>query len=157
MERRRGDTLLAETQVFIVDASVAVKWYVNEELREKALELRKDFVSGKVDLGAPSLILYEVGNAIRHHPGATEAECTNAVIQLKNLGIAIHDLNEATTSTASRLAFKEKVTFYDAAYLSLAETLNAKLVTADNELYEQLSNESRSLSLLLREYGSQQT
>jgi len=143
---------LAEAQVFIIDASVAVKWYVREELRDKALRLREDFLSEIVDLEAPSLILYEVGNAIRHHPGATEQECASAVRELRNLGIAIRDLDDAAVGAAAKLAFEEKLTFYDAAYLSLAETMEATLITADKELYDRLSNERRALSQLLEQY-----
>ncbi len=141
---------MAEPQVFVVDASVAIKWYVNEELRDRALKLRDEFISDIVDLAAPSLILYEVGNALRHHPGATEDECASAVKQLRNLGIAIHELDNSMVEASAKLAFDEKLTFYDAAYLSLAKTINAKLVTADEELYNQLSNESKSLCQLLR-------
>lgn len=143
---------MAAAQVFVIDASVAVKWYVNEELRDKALRLREDFLSEVIDLEAPSLILYEVGNAIRHHPGATERECASAVRELRNLGIAIRDLDDATAGAAAKLAFEENLTFYDAAYLSLAKTIEATLVTADKELYNQLSKESKALSQLLEEY-----
>jgi predicted nucleic acid-binding protein len=152
MEWCQGDTALAEAQVFVIDASVAVKWYVSEELRDKALRLREDFLSEIVDLEAPSLILYEVGNAIRHHPGATEHECASAVRELRNLGITIHDLDDAAVGAAANLAFEEKLTFYDAAYLSLAKTIEATLITADKELYNQLSNERKALSQLLEQY-----
>jgi len=143
---------LAEAQVFIIDASVAVKWYVSEELRDKALRLREDFLSEIVDLEAPSLILYEVGNAIRYHPGATAHECVSAVRELRNLGIAIRDLDDAAVGAAAKLAFEEKLTFYDAAYLSLAKTMEATLITADKELYDRLSNERKALSQLLEQY-----
>lgn len=143
---------MAEAQVFVIDASVAVKWYVNEELRDKALRIREDFLSEVIDLEAPSLILYEVGNAIRHHPGATEHECAIAVKELRNLGIAIRELDDAALSAAAKIAFDEKLTFYDAAYLSLAKTIEATLVTADKELHNQLSKENRTFTQLLEEY-----
>ena len=152
MEWCQGDTAVAEAQVFIIDASVAVKWYVSEELRDKALRLREDFLSEIVDLEAPGLILYEVGNAIRHHPGATMRECASAVRELRNLGIAIRDLDDVAVGVAAKLAFEEKLTFYDAAYLSLAKTTEATLITADKELYNQLSNERKALSQLLEQY-----
>lgn len=143
---------MAQAQVFVIDASVAVKWYVDEEMRDKALRLRDDFISETVDLEAPNLIVYEVGNAIRQHPGATERECAGAVRELRNLGIGIRDLDDAMVGAAAKLAFEEKLTFYDAAYLSLAKTIEAKFVTADKELYNQLSNESKAFSQLLEEY-----
>ena len=143
---------MAQEQVFVVDASVAVKWYVYEELRDKALRLREDFLSESIDLEAPSLILYEVGNAIRHHPGATDSECASAVTQLRGLGIAIRELDDSAIRIAAKIAFEEKLTFYDAAYLSLAKSIEAKLITADTELYNQLSKKNRTFSLLLDQY-----
>lgn len=143
---------MAEAQVFVIDASVAVKWYVKEELRDKALRLREDFLSEIIDLEAPGLILYEVGNAIRYHPGATDQECARAVKELRNLGIAIRELDDATLGAAAKLAFREKLTFYDAAYLSLARAIEATYLTADKELYDQLSEESKKFAQLLEEY-----
>ena len=110
---------MAQEQVFVVDASVAVKWYVYEELRDKALRLREDFLSERIDLEAPSLILYEVGNAIRYHPGATASECASAVRHLRELGIAIRELDNSAIRIAAKIALEEKLTFYDAAYRSL--------------------------------------
>jgi predicted nucleic acid-binding protein len=71
---------------------------------------------------------------------------------LRNLGIAIRDLDYAAVGAAAKLAFKEKLTFYDAAYLSLAEIQEAILITADKELYDRLSNERKALSQLLEQY-----
>ncbi|MEM2107397.1 MAG: type II toxin-antitoxin system VapC family toxin [Candidatus Bathyarchaeia archaeon] len=143
---------MAQVQVFVVDASVAVKWYVEEDLRDKALRLRDDLLSGAVDLEAPSLILYEVGNAIRHHPGATEGECANTVTQLRNIGIIIRELDDSCMKIAAKIAFEEKLTFYDAVYLSLAKSRKAKFLTADTELYDQLSKKNRAISMLLKDY-----
>lgn len=143
---------MAQVQVFVVDASVAVKWYVEEDLRDKALRLRDDFLSETVDLEAPSLILCEVGNAIRHHPGATEDECSSAVTQLRNLGITIRELDDLCMKIAAKIAFEENLTFYDATYLSLAKSIRAKFLTADRELYNQLSKKNRAFSLLLEDY-----
>lgn len=143
---------MEKTQVFVVDASVAVKWYVKEEMRDPALKLRDDFVSELIDLAAPSLLLYEVGNALRHHPGSTESDCADGVRQLRNLGIVVHELDDSLIDLATTLAFREKVTFYDAVYLALARDLKAMLVTADKELVDQLSEETRPLTKLVDDY-----
>jgi len=146
---------LENTPVFVVDASVAVKWYVKEEMRDRALRLIEDFLSELVDLQAPSLLLYELGNALRHHPGSTEAECADAVKQARNLGIAIHDLDDSLVEMASTLAFREKITFYDATYLALARNLNAVFLTADKEMLARLSEESKATTKLLEKYEPQ--
>ncbi len=143
---------MEKTQVFVVDASVAVKWYAKEEMRDRALRLRDDFASELIELDAPSLILYEVGNALRHHPGSTSTYCAEAVRQLRNLGLGIHEFGDDLVEMAANLSFQEKLTFYDAAYLALANSLEAKLLTADEELRKQLSKQNRSRVVLLNEY-----
>ena len=52
----------------IIDASIAVKWFVAERDSEKALTLRGMYEREKIELVAPSLIYYEVANALRFHP-----------------------------------------------------------------------------------------
>jgi hypothetical protein len=43
-------TMVERAQIFVIDSSVAVKWYVEED-REKAVEVGRDYVEGKIDLG----------------------------------------------------------------------------------------------------------
>jgi predicted nucleic acid-binding protein len=143
---------LENAPVFIVDASIAVKWYVKEAMRDQALRVIDDFLAERIDLQAPSLLLYELGNALRYHPGSTEADCADAVKQTRNLGMAIHDLDSSLAETVSMLAFREKITFYDATYLALAKNLNATLLTADKQLVTQLSEEVGSTTKLLEAY-----
>jgi predicted nucleic acid-binding protein len=143
---------LEKSPVFILDASVAVKWYVKEEMRDIALRLREDFVSDLIELEAPNLILYELGNALRHHPGSTAIDCAEAVRQLRNIGIILHDLDDNLIDMTATLSYNENITFYDAAYVALAKTLGTKLITADASLFEELSVESKSTIMLLNRY-----
>ncbi len=144
---------MEKPQVFVLDASVVVKWYVKEEMRDIALKLRNHFVSELIDLEAPSLILYELGNALRHHPGSTATDCAEAVRQLQNIGLIFHEPNDNLIDEAAALTYKENITFYDAVYLALAKILGTKLVTADASLIDQLSEENKSDVTLLKEYA----
>jgi len=69
-----GHPVVERPQVFVVDASVAVKWYVGEEDRDKALDVREDYLEGKIDLASPALVLYELFNALRYHPALSPAD-----------------------------------------------------------------------------------
>ncbi|MEM0011159.1 MAG: type II toxin-antitoxin system VapC family toxin, partial [Candidatus Bathyarchaeia archaeon] len=51
----------------VADASVIVKWIIPEDYTEDALRLRDDFLDGKIDIHAPSIILLEVANALRKY------------------------------------------------------------------------------------------
>ena len=56
---------MAGATKIVLDASVAVRWYNEEDYSKKALLIRDDHISGKVDLVEPYLLIYEVGNALR--------------------------------------------------------------------------------------------
>lgn len=127
------------TQVFVVDASVAVKWYVQEKLRREALILRTDYAQGKIDLIAPQLMIYEVGNALRFRPDVTASDVKQYVKALKNMQVATGDLEEYLLQRAAEIAFDEGITFYDSSYLALAENYGTKVVSADKDLIRKLS------------------
>lgn len=136
------------TPVFVLDASVAVKWYVPEEGRERALRLRQDYMDEKIDLIAPNLIFYEVGNAVRFHPGATAREVGEAVRGLRGMQVAVQNMTDTVVDSATEIAFTENITFYDAVYLAIAENVGVKFVTADKKLYEQIKKRKNLISLL---------
>lgn len=143
---------MEKSQVFILDASVAVKWYVKEEMRDSALRLRDHFVSGLIDLEAPNLILCELGNALRYHPGSRTSDCAEAVRHLRNMGLILHELDDDLIDQTAALAYKENITFYDAVYLALAKIMETKLVTADAGLIDRISDDNKPNIMLLTEY-----
>ena len=50
--------------VYVVDASVAARFLLVEELSDRAKLLLESFRDGTVELKAPSLVVYEVGNTL---------------------------------------------------------------------------------------------
>ena len=42
---------------YVVDASVIVKWFIDEEYSDKALLLERNYVEGSVDIVVPELVL----------------------------------------------------------------------------------------------------
>ncbi len=63
-----------EKNVLVVDASVVVKWFVLEEYSDEAGLLKRAYVEGLVDLASPSLLLYEVLNALKYSAAFGEDE-----------------------------------------------------------------------------------
>jgi len=57
----------------VIDASVAVKWFVEEHGTQKALELRDRYIDGELKLIAPQLFPYEV-LGLFHRPISTSRE-----------------------------------------------------------------------------------
>ena len=128
--------------ILILDASVAVKWFTMEPLRDKALIIRDKYVNGELDLEAPSLLYYEVANALRYNPRFGIEEVRSAVRALEDLAITIYDFKGELASRAVELAYRFGITVYDAAYVSLAAIRNATLYTADKEVVMKVSSEN---------------
>lgn len=139
---------MERTPLFILDASVAVKWFVAEPLRKKALNVREDYFENRIDLLAPSLIRYEIGNALRFHPGSSPKDLAGAVKTIADMQIEQADLAQETVTAASEIAFQERITFYDAVYIALAEINRARLLTDDLLLYKKASRKQNVLQLL---------
>src|ERR1700756_973910 len=49
----------------VMDASVAVKWFLEEEYGDEAIRLQSDFFEGTLSLRVPSILPYEVLNALQ--------------------------------------------------------------------------------------------
>jgi predicted nucleic acid-binding protein len=118
--------------VFVVDASVVVKWFVPEIHSEAARRL----LAAAHQYLSPDLLFPEVGNAIwkKVRRGELTAEegqrlaadiSTIAVETVSTLGLMID---------AHALAITTGLTVYDAMYLALAVRLKTELITADDKL-----------------------
>ena len=142
---------MERSPLLVIDASVAVKWFVVEPHRGKALEIRESYVRGVVELLAPSLIQYEVGNAIRFHPGSTPEHVAEAVQSILGMQMGGGEVSAVLAEAASGIAFEEEITLYDAFYLALAERNRARLVTDDRRLYRKV-RKRRSMLQLLENY-----
>ena len=113
----------------VVDASVAVKWLVEEEYSAAAERL----LDGSHELYAPRLMASEVGNALWRKARMGEMERSRAGA----LAAAISEMavswigDEGICSDAVRLSLALDRPVYDCVYLALAHRMGATLVTAD--------------------------
>lgn len=46
--------------MFILDASVVLKWFVEEEKSQEARDIRDRYIKGEVSINVPDLLLHEV-------------------------------------------------------------------------------------------------
>ncbi|MGQ9532543.1 MAG: type II toxin-antitoxin system VapC family toxin [Desulfotomaculales bacterium] len=122
----------------VVDASLAVKWLVNEEATEAAVRLLERWSEEEVRVSAPCLLFTEVANALYKRVRRKEMDLADArtlLSSLNELGIEV----EATKVLAPR-ALELAARFgcpatYDAMYVALAEALACEFWTADERLY----------------------
>jgi predicted nucleic acid-binding protein len=140
---------------YVLDSSVVVKWFVDEQDSDKARLLKDGYVAGEVELSAPSLLKYEVINALRWHPTARPDERTLAVTltALDDFQFLIDPPKEAWIR-AIHMSYSFQISPYDGIYLGLARALRSHVVTADKQLIQEvpLSERRDILSLSTMEF-----
>lgn len=135
------------TRAIVVDASVAVKWYVHERDRDRALELldREDDL-----LIAPDIFLPEVVNALLRQN--RQARFSDDLLEqaIADLNLTCPELiaSRMLMERALELARALRHSVYDCLYLTLAERWNTVLVTADEEFVAKCRNNLSEPSLM---------
>lgn len=131
---------------YIVDASVAAKWYFQEEHTELAEIL---FEEGH-HLLAPDFLHVEVAAIVWKRIRKAEVELVAAGEILTELAQIPIDLESAPVLVpdALSLALRTGRTIYDCLYLALAVREGCPLVTADRRFYNSLQSGPLSQHLL---------
>ena len=113
----------------VVDASVAIKWFVDEEFSERAGAL----LEREYDLYAPRLLASEVGNALWRKVRMGELEHNEALEIAESIPrIPVSWADElAVCSDAVKLSLELGHPVYDCFNLALARRLRAFMVTSD--------------------------
>lgn len=126
----------------VVDASLAVKWLVNEVHTDRAFALARSWVRSGIQPVAPYLMPVEVTNALyrrvvlRQVPILAATELLGVFL---GTGIELREpagLHRRAMELAARL---NQDSVYDAHYLALAETMDCELWTADERFYRAAS------------------
>lgn len=114
----------------VVDASVVVKWFVDDVLTEQAVATLDRFY-----FHAPSLILAEQSNALWKYArrgDLSAVDCGAAAKRLPRL-VRLTPMAELAEEAAA-LAVELDHPAYDCFYLCLAETLGYDLLSADKRM-----------------------
>lgn len=124
----------------VVDASVALKWFVDEPDSSSAIALRDAHLHGEARLVAPDLIIAEVANVLLRNARFTSHEIERILATLYDLQLELVAPTLELTHTVIRLATHYRLTFYDALYVGLAQELGMDLITADRRLHHRVSH-----------------
>ncbi|MDP2168565.1 MAG: type II toxin-antitoxin system VapC family toxin [Thermodesulfovibrionales bacterium] len=122
----------------IVDASVAAKWFTEEEYSANALAL----LNRGHELQAPDFFMLEMDGIIckwirRGIINVDEGEEVRST--LNRVPLQKHPFGPLRDSAYS-IAVSTGRSFYDCLYVALAALLKGRMVTADRKLYEALKN-----------------
>lgn len=120
----------------VIDASVAIKWYVPEVYEQEATKLKK---TGGI-FHAPELILPEFGNIIWKkviRKELTDKEGQGIIAAFAAEKLVLHS-HQATLISSYIGADTTGQTVYDWTYLALAIAISCPFVTADEKFYKAL-------------------
>lgn len=123
----------------VVDASIAMKWVVEEEGTEDALVLRRRAVA------APDLLVPECANILWKKVRLGELSAEEAMIAARLLARSDVELigTRALLEPATQLAVELDHPAYDCIYVALAEALDTRFVTADDRFARKLRQAKR--------------
>jgi predicted nucleic acid-binding protein len=130
---------------YVVDASVVIKWFIDEVHAEAARRLQAEHY----DLLAPYLLWPESGNILWkkvRRGELTTAESRLIWGGLERQPITIFPSN-LVIEPALEVAFDTDRTIYDSCYLALAMLVDCQLVTADQRLFSALQDGSYAIHM----------
>jgi len=136
---------------YVVDANIVVKWVLlGEPYEENSAKLKDDYLSGIINLSAPSFAIQEVANSLWKaltRGRILQADAQEALKLLQGMQIDLHEFNWIEISEAINIACKLNLAIYDASYLLLSEELKNQLITADDQLYQKAKDHFKVLHI----------
>ena len=131
---------------WVVDASVAVKWFVPEPLSQHAARLLDAAARRAASLAAPDLIVAEFGSVLVKKQAAGEFAASDTEEMLGTfLALPVEIVpSQPLAPAALAIAICAGCTFYDALYLAAAQAVEGRLVTADREFIRLISRTALS-------------
>lgn len=131
--------------ILVVDASVAIKWFVEEPLRPQARAL----LANRHEFIAPDLLISEIANiawkkAVR---GEIKIEQAQSIVRNVVLPPFVSTFVDAATLSqrALSLALQWKHPVYDCFYAACAEAVSAPLISADEKFIRLLNAQGSSI------------
>ncbi|MEK7399446.1 MAG: type II toxin-antitoxin system VapC family toxin [Candidatus Poribacteria bacterium] len=139
-----------------IDASVAVKWVLRDEMwRKKARRLLYDSIMLNISLIAPPLFEYETDSVLQerlYFGKLTVTEADTAIEKLNSIGVQI--VNETNMIKCARDIARcfNQTKIYDSAYAALAQIRGCEFWTADKVFYDAVKSTLPFIKYLTANY-----
>ena len=123
--------------VFVVDASLVVKWFIPEIHSEAA----RRWLGASHDYVTPDLLFSEAGNTVWKKVRRKELEEAEGRRLVKDLAqVAVETVaTRSLLEDALALALTAGITVYDAMYLTLAVRLETEVITGDDRFADKIA------------------
>ena len=134
----------------VIDASVAVKWVLNEPGRDESLLLLDAYESARVTLIAPSLLYAEVASVLSKRSRRKQLTTEQAREAFRHFEVRTPVLVEIQEHmpSALELSLAHQLALYDCLYLALAIETGGDLITADERFHRATFREYPFVRLL---------
>jgi len=130
----------------VIDASVALRWYIEDERNANADAIHERVVEDPESFAVPELFGYEVFSVLfRVHPDPLKT-FREGILPLLSSGILRYPLTEGIAHRAATFA-EQGLTGYDSFYVALAEELNALWLTFDSKAHTLVQDHHLSVDL----------
>ena len=131
------------SNIVVVDASIALKWTINEDDSNTALALLADWTYRGIEVHAPPLLAYEVTNELYRRISKGEIPFYDARRGLTEIIYKVIDFEYPEEPDFNIRAMELGQQFglpatYDSHYLALAESKECELWTADARLWNSI-------------------
>ncbi len=115
----------------VIDSSVIIKWLNDTDERNtaEADRILADAIKQKVDLIAPELAKYEIGNVLLLKKKLPPEEIDIILHALYSYPIQFIPESEKLANDTFSIGSELGITYYDAAFISLAKQFEATLIT----------------------------
>ena len=131
--------ILKESNIkkYIVDASVALKWYYRKDEKdlERAEKLYGFLWSEKEMLMAPELIVYEILNTLRLKANISQEDISLILSNMFQFMLLL-DTEKEFLENVFKNSRELDISYYDGIYITFSEKYESPLITADKKLYE---------------------
>ncbi len=118
----------------VIDASVAVKWFVQEEDSPKALALLREVAAAPSDFAVPELFFFELANVLFIVAKGQSEKYSSLLTEVMRLGM--HRFQCSDELLGEMRTFQARgLSGYDASYAALAKHLNGTWITADKKAH----------------------
>lgn len=137
----------ADDNTYVLDASIAVKFFADEEGSDLARDLWRRSEIFELHLLAPDLILYEIGNVLGKAKRLKESTIVEALHLLLGSSLKFFPPEERIFDIALGFMKKYGLTFYDASYAALAYKFGIPLISENPKDHNKVKEiEVRSLA-----------
>ena len=118
--------------MIVIDASVAIKWFVTEEpLVDEAAQVLDEIGRNPAPYAVPDLFMNELLAVLCRLPGSRSPQVQEALALVEALGMARVGNGHELLALAADFAGRWNLSGYDAVYVALAALSDGVWLTAD--------------------------